>query len=114
LEFEICTPDGADLQSVPCTKSSFNFPIFRPSGTLYDSGTKCYKYLALSGLLMWVVFFNPGVENPVYQYFAPLGLSIGIYFLEFGAWNLVLENWNLHYCWRGFAIRAVYKLIFLN
>ncbi|MGI0105632.1 hypothetical protein [Salinimicrobium sp. WS361] len=45
---------------------------------------KCYKYIALSGLLMWVVLFNPGVENPGYQYFAPLGLSIGIYFLGFG------------------------------
>ena len=44
---------------------------------------------------MWGVTFNPGLESPGYQYFAPLGLSIGVCFLEFnalesGAWNSVL------------------------
>ena len=71
LENGNLTIAGADLQSVPCTKLSFNFSICRPSGTLYYSGIKCYKY------------------------FAPLGLSIGICFLVFGAWKLVLENGDL-------------------
>ena len=66
-----------DLQSVPCTKLSFNFPICRPSGTLCDSGIKCYKYLAPLGLSIGIRFF-------------------GIRFFGFGAWNLVLENWNLN------------------